>query len=516
MPNKQLVLEHTPECKHKDFQSVLAPEDFDDVQGDILLQFPKRTEDFVFFHILNIEKFREALKLLLEAGKISSTSKVKKDREEIAEWKNTKQQGLKVVENTNISFTYSGLKKLGFNVEDLPESGRKILEKGQLKDAASLHDLLEDKKPKPEDKISRAWDKVFKDGHDRIDGVLLIASESAETVNKCRSQIQKDLEGHIEVVHHIHGDTRADVKENGESLKDHEHFGWKDGISNPWLEGVFCTCRRIPEQPIIQPGTILVGYPNKHNQSNKLDKKNLARNGSYLVFRKIDQLVPEFHKWLQDNPVPLNRLDFPEISDDELRKRGAELRGAQLVGRWKKGTPLERSHHGDDPSVWGDPKEINKFGFTLGNRDICPFSAHIRKMNPRDDQLDFGKNFLVRAGITYGEEVTESEKSKHKTNPKSSRGLAFVSYQADIDAGFRFQQTSWANEKVFPPTGPMEFGPTGLDPLIGQTGNEDIRPETLDTKGNTLTLEQFVIARGGVYCFTPSIKALKNIADGTS
>jgi hypothetical protein len=84
-------------------------------------------------------------------------------------------------------------------------------------------------------------------------------------------------------------------------------------------------------------GTILVGYPNKHNQSNKLDKKNLARNGSYLVFRKIDQLVPEFHKWLQDNPVPLNRLDFPEISDDELRKRGAELRGAQLVGRWKKG-----------------------------------------------------------------------------------------------------------------------------------------------------------------------------------
>jgi deferrochelatase/peroxidase EfeB len=67
------------------------------------------------------------------------------------------------------------------------------------------------------------------------------------------------------------------------------------------------------------------------------------------------------------------------------------------------GTPLERSHHGDDPSVWGNPKEINKFGFTLGNRDICPFSAHIRKMNPRDDQLDFGKNFLVRAGITYGE-----------------------------------------------------------------------------------------------------------------
>ncbi|CCO35039.1 Dye-decolorizing peroxidase msp1 OS=Marasmius scorodonius GN=msp1 PE=1 SV=1 [Rhizoctonia solani AG-1 IB] len=516
MPNKQLVLEHTPECKHKDFQSVLSPEDFDDVQGDILVQFPKRTEDFVFFHILNVAGFKESLGLLLKSGQISSTNKVKKDREDIAEWKKTNQQGLKEVMNTNISFTHNGLKKLGFDIGNLPPSGRQILETGQLKDAEYLRDLLEDKKPKSENKISRAWDKDFKDNHDRIDGVLLIASDSTESVNKCRVEIEEHLGGHVENVYHIHGDARTGVQENGESLKDHEHFGWKDGISNPWLQGVFCDCRKIPGQPVIQPGIILVGHPNKHDQSNELDKANLARNGSYMAFRKIDQLVPEFHQWLQEHPAPLDRLSFPEMSDIDLLEYSVELRGAELVGRWKKGTPLVKSTTGDDAKYWDNPQKINDFEFEAGNRDICPFSAHIRKMNPRENQFDFGKDFLVRAGIAYGNEVTEDEKAKQKTNPKSSRGLAFVSYQSNIQAGFRFQQAGWANNEQFPPGANGERVPTGLDPLIGQTGNEDIRPTTLDKHGNNITLEQFVIPRGGVYCFTPSIKALDHIAKGGS
>ncbi|CAE6457768.1 unnamed protein product [Rhizoctonia solani] len=518
MPNKQLILGHTPECDKKDFKSVLASDDFDDVQGDILIPFPKRTEDFLFFEIKDSAGFREALANLIKQGRISSTNKVKQDREEIARWKDTNQEGLKVVENMNISFTFNGLKKLsedlGLKLDGLPDSGRKILEKGQLKDAASLRDLLEDRKDNPKDEISRGWDKVFKDNHDRIHGVLLVACESTQTVEKSTAELKGILGKHTEIIHQIHGDTRSEQKENGESLKDHEHFGWKDGISNPWLKNVFCECRKVPGQPDIEPGVILVGHPTTDDKNNELLDNHWARNGSYLVFRKIDQLVPEFDKWLQANPVPLNPLNFPELSDEELKKLAVELRGAQLVGRWKKGTPLELSPRGDDPKIADNPREINNFKFKLGDRTVCPFSAHIRKMNPRDPQ-EFGKNFIVRAGITYGKEVQDDEKKDKRT--KLSRGLAFVSYQSDINKGFRFQQMSWANNEVFPPTGrnqagTLEFNTTGLDPLIGHPDKSKPHPTTLDTAGKPLTLEQFVIGRGGVYCFAPPVKTLKIIA----
>ncbi|CAE6457781.1 unnamed protein product [Rhizoctonia solani] len=507
MPNKQLILDHVPGCPfEQDFKSALSPEDFQDVQGDILVPFPKRTEDFCFFEITNPEGFKKALATLITDGKISSTEKVANDRKEIAEWKDSGRKDLKAVQNMNISFTYNGLKTLGFDPEELPSSGRQILHKGQLADASNLGDPLENGKPKD-------WLDQFKNKHDKIHGVLLVACDSGETVEKCRQDLTALLGGHVDIIYQFQGDTRSNVKnKDKQTLKDHEHFGWKDGISNPWLKDVFCECRKIPGQPEIDRGIVLLGHPGDHNQSQEIPDGHWAKNGSYLVCRKLAQLVPEFHKFMFDNPVA---LDIPGLTPDQLRKRGADLRAAQFVGRWPLGTPLEISALEEKPDIAGNAQENNKFIYNQKDQSRCPFSAHIRKMNPRQSEgamggHGFGKNFLIRQGITYGPEVTENENSSHKSDPSPelSRGLAFVSYQSDITEGFQFQQKSWANFTGFPITAPIQ---PGFDPLIGQARSSQ-QFTTQDTHNNPIRLQRFVRPLGGTYSFLPSIKALKKIA----
>ena len=57
-----------------------------------------------------------------------------------------------------------------------------------------------------------------------------------------------------------------------------------------------------------------------------------ALDGSFLVFRYLSQLVPEFDTFLKKNPIPGVPPEF-----------GSELLGARLVGRWKSGTLIRFS-----------------------------------------------------------------------------------------------------------------------------------------------------------------------------
>lgn len=94
----------------------------------------------------------------------------------------------------------------------------------------------------------------------------------------------------------------------------------------------------------------------------------------------MQQLVPEFNKFLHDNPI-----DVPGLPRDQ----GSELFGARLVGRWKSGAPIDVTPLKDDPSLAADKQRNNDFDFkdSFDDQTKCPFAAHIRKTNPRNDLL---------------------------------------------------------------------------------------------------------------------------------
>ena len=105
----------------------------------------------------------------------------------------------------------------------------------------------------------------------------------------------------------------------------------------------------------------------------------------------------------------------------------------------------------------------------------CPFAAHVRKTNPRDDlevppapisPISVQPRRIMRRGVAFGPEVTPPEAASGKT--KLGRGLLFNAYQTSISNGFQFLQhcespclilfrgpdkniLAWVDTPTFPP-----------------------------------------------------------------
>ena len=247
-------------------------------------------------------------------------------------------------------------------------------------------------------------------------------------------------------------------------------------------------------------------------------------NGSYMVFRRfrrLEQKVPEFRAFVEQQAAALG-MD-------------SELLASRLVGRWRSGVPTELTPLQDDTALGPDKMRNNNFAFGDDPfQRACPYAAHIRKTNPRDDIVISGKvnkalvqiRRIIRAGIPFGPEVGPTE-----TVTSQSRGLMFVCYQTSISEQFEFVQSKWANNPGFvfgkkrPPQrggGDVTVGAIrgpGFDPIIGQAegGGERVMDEPIPnypTGNQSSTLDapqQFVILTAAGYFFVPSITALRMV-----
>jgi len=221
--------------------------------------------------------------------------------------------------------------------------------------------------------------------------------------------------------------------------------------------------------------------------------------------------VPEFNDFLKKNPIAKDG-NGKELTPEE----GSELLGARMVGRWKSGAPIDITPFQDNPALAADPKSNNNFFYAgeIKSALRCPFAAHVRKTNPRNDLEDppapiapvpiEGKR-IMRRGIQFGPELTSEENATGKT--EHARGLLFACYQSSITNGFQFVQKSWANNGKFPPFAKQPSQP-GLDPLIGQgtramSGLDPLVGQTV------MAMPTFIVPRGGEYFFSPSLKGLK-------
>ena len=335
------------------------------------------------------------------------------------------------------------------------------------------------------------------------------------------------------------------------NLDGDEPFGFTDGISQPqidWEQQLERPRTQLGYTNVLALGEFLLGYRNEYgkitdrpllepdaaaavllNAEDAPAKKDLARNGTYLVMRQMEQDVRRFWKFLYDQAGG-NAAD-------------AEQLGAKMVGRTRAGDPLVPIQA--EPIPGTDPRAVKQNQFTYES-DLagaqCPFGAHVRRTNPRNSDfpqrrlnalqklvimLGFGpKGFyddltssvrfhrILRRGREYGSELLPEDALQPPPPNESPRGLHFICLNANISRQFEFLQNAWvANTKFSGVTGES-------DPLLGNrealpgcpvTGNFTISGDGM-LRQRVSGLPQFVTVRGGAYFFLPSLRALRYFA----
>ncbi|HST60481.1 MAG TPA: hypothetical protein VLK84_17405 [Longimicrobium sp.] len=325
---------------------------------------------------------------------------------------------------------------------------------------------------------------------------------------------------------------------------DKEHFGFHDGIAQPRVTGF----RKpddgespAPTENAVPAGEVVLGYTNAYGQLPESPtvppteaarallppapadaddpaapvRMDLGRNGSYVVFRQLEQHVKAFWSY----------LDAQARQDAERRK----MLGAKIVGRWPNGAPLVR-HPDQEPETF-DRATGNDFMYSGAWDDIrgdkCPLGSHIRRTNPRDGMapgpasslLVADRHRLLRRGRAYGEPVTTSFDPAEilaSDKPDTGRGLHFICFNTDLGRQFEFVQSTWVNSMKF----------DGLyrdaDPLIGAHADPataahpeqvtDFTMQRCPVRHRVQGIPRFVTTVGGAYLFMPGLKALRYLA----
>lgn len=267
---------------------------------------------------------------------------------------------------------------------------------------------------------------------------------------------------------------------------DKEHFGFKDGISQPALAGSAAPGQAWDDT--VKTGELLQGFPTERDKGYAVPEQPdaLLDRGSFLVVRKLRQYTGRFARQTYKQAKAIG-LDH-------------DLVLAKLMGRWQDGRPLAA------PEAGGSGNDFNYAKDPHGS--ACPFHAHIRRTNPRDlAGTAFSKNRMpriLRRGMSYGAPV-------HADAPDDEdRGLVFMAYNAHLAEQFEVVQR-WISG------GNASGGYSGQpDPLLGVVdGSAGPRLFPFEHNGKPYEVdlgpEPFVTLQWGAYFFVPSIAALKGL-----
>ncbi|KAJ5471258.1 hypothetical protein N7530_008615 [Penicillium desertorum] len=421
-------------------------------------RLPKKAEKFVFFRITNVQEFKKGLPTM--ADFITTAHTALKNRNDIYKKKaEGTLQGIIHLVSINIAFSANGLATLGaekFNDD--------IFNGGQFKDMTAPSEGETDKDHQGLD-LQQDWANEFKPSSGGVDGVLTVAGDSLPSINK---MIRKTFDWVFNV-----GNDKQSVEvvytKDGQVFDNHiEHFGWVDGISQPIIKGLDDPSKIKDNRGMtpIDPGVIFVGHEGDESKHPKW-----AKDGSFMVFRIYEQLVPEFYHWCARNC---------SIAAEETRKAIEEGKDVQWSDKAydQMGAPMEL-HPLSDPNWTKNKRQFEESALkTLNNTDSfnykptdqtkCPYASHMRKTGPRDDYPGYTKHVMMRRGIPYGPLCSDDERAGGSI--QHERGLLFVSYQSSIENGFVTQQKRWANASDGPTDMAKHCGGAsqGIDPIIGQ------------------------------------------------
>ena len=406
----------------------------------------------------------------------------------------------------NIGFTYRGLEAL-----DLPTPYLRVFQEkaGAYAEGAYLRAAkqLADTGPN----AAQCWDACFRP--DCAHALLSMYADEGSELSAC-TQTLRMLPG----ADGWDGWERPlDGRQLGGKNDRRVHFGFRDGISNPAVQGFGArkAAAGMHAPKAHAAGEFLLGYPNDEgfnpwlltNPGPMLNPWLLPsahvhpgffRNATFAALRKIEQDEKRFNDFVLDWAT---RLSANQADIDAMQ---AYVR-AKLLGRWDDGRVVK------PPSLPAAAAQVanrglNDFDFSDDPKgEGCPFGAHIRRMNPRADPVvPFRKRPLMRRGMPYGPAYNDDTR-------EDARGLLGLFFCASLEDQFEHLLGQWADMN---PLGPFNRG-KAKDPLIGSHDSPRAAFD-IPMPGEALRrldgFTPFVTTRGTLYAFYPSLRALAWLA----
>jgi Dyp-type peroxidase family len=392
----------------------------------------------------------------------------------------------------NVAFTHRGLRALGLDREALDTFPADF--RGGMTARAKRH--VGDVGPDS----SERWEPLGVH-HPAAHVLVMVHAASAEVCGARAAEVRTDaVASGLEVVH---TERLANLPlGTGPHAADRmaEHFGFADGISQPAVEGAIePSVVRGHGTPLsdgrwraVRAGEFVLGYPDEEEEAPPLPSPpELARNGSYLVVRKLGQDVAGFRRLV--------------VAQAERHGIEPGMLAAKLVGRWGDGSPLAASTSERD----GDRTALNDFRYVddeLGQG--CPVGSHIRRVNPRDalslaPEL-VSRHRLLRRGMPYGPPLPDGALDDDGV----PRGLMFMAYCASISRQFEFVQREWMNDgNIF------GVGRTP-DPIAGHGSAPRRFAFPLPGRDPVVLggLPRLVRVLGGEYLFLPGLRGLRYLS----
>jgi deferrochelatase/peroxidase EfeB len=335
-------------------------------------------------------------------------------------------------------------------------------------------------------------------------------------------------------------------------LDEHEPFGFADGISQPridWGQQRDARGGQAAYSNVVALGELLLGYRNEYVKytdrplvdadsasaglpaaEDAPEKRDVGRNGTYLVMRHLRQDVRGFWQFV-----------YRQAGGDPAQ---ADKLAAAMVGRTKAGDPLVPMQDEAIPGIGSDPNEIRRNQFTYDKDPAgigCPFGAHLRRANPRNadypgrptglarlittlglgrrgfrDDLMSSVRFhrILRRGREFGPGLSPADALAPAPPGDPERGLHFICLNANISRQFEFLQNAWImNTKFSGLSGESDPLLGNREPIPGCPVTDDfIIQEDGGLRRRVSGVPQFVTVRGGEYFFLPGLRALRYLA----
>lgn len=433
--------------------------ELDDIQHILLTRTPAITGRYEFLSFANLAGGRAWLSELIPV--VESAASAAATMGSTNRW-------------VTIAFTWNGLRALGVPAESLatfPDAFREGM--------AARCDILGDTGMNHPDN----WVGGLAD-HDLHAIAILFARDAAEHARA--TGVHDELVARCDGVRSL---SVLDLNATPPFNYAHDHFGFRDRLSQPVIEGSGEVPTPGSGAPL-KPGEFILGYPDENGPVASLPQPDmLSRNGSYMAYRRLREHVALFRDYIRDN------ADSPDRQ---------ELLAAKFMGRWRSGAPLVLAPDKDDPELGADPTRNNDFNYEEMDPHgyACPLGAHARRLNPRDTAHYMNRRRMIRRGATYGPALADGA-----PDDGVDRGIAAFIICADLVRQFEFAQNVWINDKTF-----HELG-NEHDPICGtQDGTMEFKIPERPIRKTLKGLPAFTTLTGGAYFFLPGINAMRYLA----